>query len=204
MNFLWLVSVLTIIGGPPATAAMLAMARDALVMQGGEPRDFLRYMRRFFWRAWGLGLVSFLGTVILVTDIAFYANIMRDNPILVNTGTLFLVYVLTVWIEFLLLAWPLLVSQPDMPLRDVMRNAAILTLRVPAANLGLALLVIALYVLSVSVAIVFALAFTAFVSLLVQHYLYLQAPVLANIPPLPGEGADQVTGEEPIGKIFYN
>ncbi|MBF6611895.1 MAG: hypothetical protein IVW55_02070 [Chloroflexi bacterium] len=60
----------------------------------------------------------------------------------------------------------------------------------------LALLVVTLYVLSVFVAIVFALAFTAFVSLLVQHYLYLRAPVLANFLPLPGEDAEQATGEE--------
>jgi uncharacterized membrane protein YesL len=169
---------------------MLAVARGALVMQGGEPRSFLSYMRQYFWRAWGLGLLSFLGTTILVTDIAFYSKVMRGNPIVANTGTLFLVYVLIVWVEFLLLAWPLLVNQPDMGLRDVVRNAAILTLRVPAANLGLALLVVALYVLSVFAAILFALALTAFASLLVKHYLYLQAPVLANIPPLPGAGEE--------------
>lgn len=199
MNFLWLVSVLTIVGGPPATAAMLAMARDALVSQGGEPRNFLPYMRRYFWRAWGLGMVSFLGTVILATDIAFYANVMSGNPVLENTGILFLVYVLIVWLEFLLLAWPLMVNRPEMPLHHVMRNAAILTLRVPAANFGLALLVITLCVLSVFVAIVFALALAAFVSLLVQHYLYLQAPMLANFPPAPGEGAEQATVKENNG-----
>jgi uncharacterized membrane protein YesL len=199
MNFLWLVSVLTIIGGPPATAAMLAMARDALVGQGGEPRNFLPYMRQYFRRAWGLGLVSLLGTIVLVTDIAFYTDLMSGNPVLVNTGILFLVYVLIVWVEFLLLAWPLMVNQPDMPLRDVMRNAAILTLRVPAANFVMALLVVTLYVLSAFVAIVFALAFSAFVSLLLQHYLYLQAPVLAGIPPLPGEGVEQSASEDNEG-----
>lgn len=195
VNFLWLVSVLTIIGGPPATAAILAMARDALVGQGGEPRNFLLYMRQYFRRAWGLGIVSFLGTAILVTDIAYYASLMSGNPVVVNTGILFLVYVLIVWVEFLLLAWPLLVNQPDMPLRDVMRNAAILTLRIPVANFGLALLVATLYVLSVFVAIVFALAFATFVSLLLQHYLYLQAPVLAGIPPLPGDGVTQTASD---------
>ncbi len=196
MNLLWLASVLTVIGGPPATAAMLAVARDALVGQGGEPRDFLPYMRRYFRRAWSLGLVSLLGTIILVTDIAFYTSLMSGNLVLENTGILCLVYVLIVWLEFLLLAWPLMVNQPDMPLRDVMRNAAILTLRVPAASFVMALLVATLCVLSVFVAIVFALAFAAFVSLLLQHYLYLQAPILAGIPPLPGEGVEQTAGQE--------
>jgi uncharacterized membrane protein YesL len=195
MNLLWLVSVLTIIGGPPATAAMLAIARDAIVFEGGEPRRFFPYMRQYFWRAWALGLVTFLGTVILVTDIGFYANAVKD-PLLGNTGILLLVYVLIVWLEFLLVAWPILVNHPEMSIRDVMRNAAIFTLRMPGVNFGLALMVILLYVSSALFSVLLALAVVAFVSLLVQHYLYLQAPALANFPPLPGEGATEPGIEE--------
>src|SRR5688572_3449216 len=133
MNFVWLVLVLTVVGGPPATAAMLAVARDAAVDQGGEPRQFFVYLRRFFWRAWGLGLVTFLGSVILVTDLFFYANAMSGNQLLVNMGVVFLLYLLIIWLEFLLIAWPLLTNQPDMSIRHVIRNAAILTLRMPGA-----------------------------------------------------------------------
>jgi uncharacterized membrane protein YesL len=195
MNFLWLVSVLTIIGGPPATAAMLAVARDAIVLQGGEPRRFFPYMRQYFWRSWRLGLASFLGTVILVTDINFYANIVRD-PLLANVGVLFLIYLLSVWLEVLLIAWPVLVNHPDMALRDVVRNAAIFVLRHPGANLGLALMVIFLYICSVLVSVLVALAIAALVSLLVQHYLYLQDPLLANLQPLPGEEEEAIEEEE--------
>lgn len=195
MNFLWLVSVLTIIGGPPATAAMLAVARDAIVIQGGEPRNFFPYMRQYFWRSWGLGLITFLGTVILVTDIAFYANAIKD-PVIVNVGVLFLIYLLVVWLEFVLVAWPVLVNHPEMSLSDVLRNAGIFTLRHPAANFGLALVVIFLYVCSAFVTVLLALAIAAVISLLVQHYLYLQAPALANFPPLPGEDADEAELEE--------
>lgn len=198
MNFLWLISVLTIIGGPPATAAMLAIARDAIVLEGGEPRRFFHYMSQYFRRSWSLGLVSFLGTAILVTDINFYPSVIRD-PLLANVGLLFLIYLLVVWLEFLLIAWPVLVNHPDMPLRDVMRNAVIFALRHPWANLGLALLVIFLYVCSVFLSVLIALALAAFVSLLVQHYLYLWAPTLANFRPFPGAGASAIeTGEQPL------
>ena len=188
MNLVWLVLVLTVVAGPPATAAMLAVARDAAVDRGGEPSQFFVYLRRFFWRAWGLGLVTFLGSVILVTDLFFYANAMSGNQLLVNMGVVFLLYLLIIWLEFLLIAWPLLTNQPEMTIRDVMRNAAILTLRMPGANFGLALIVILLCILASSLAIAVALVLAALVSLLAQHYLHIQAPVLANFPHRPGEG----------------
>ncbi|MGA7731776.1 MAG: DUF624 domain-containing protein [Chloroflexia bacterium] len=186
MNFLWLVCVLTVVAGPPATAAMLAVARDAATDQGGEPRAFFTYVRQYFWRAWKLGLVTFLGTIILVGDLQFYASVLSGNQFVLNIGIYFLVYVLIVWLEFLLIAWPLLVNQPEMPIRHVMRNSAVLTLRMPGANFGLALVVIFLFILSLALGIILAVVLAAFVSLLVQHYLHIQAPVLANFPTRPG------------------
>lgn len=189
MNFLWLLSVLTVVAGPPATAAMLAVARDAATNQGGEPRAFFTYLRQYFWRAWKLGLVTILGTIILVGDLQFYSSILSGNQFVLNIGIYFLLYLLIVWLEFLLIAWPLMVNQPEMPIRHVMRNSAILTLRMPGANLGLALIVIFFCILSLALGIILAVALAAFVSLLVQHYLHIQVPVLANFPPRPGGGA---------------
>ena len=113
-----------------------------------------------------------------------------------NTGVSFLLYVLIVWLEFLLIAWPLLVNQPEMCIRDVLRNAAILTLRTPGANFGLALVVLLLCVFSFFFAFAVALALAAFVSLLAQHYMNLQAPVLANFPPRPGAPAVAAKAQE--------
>ena len=117
----------------------------------------------------------------------FYANIMSGNPILLNTGMWFLFYVLIVWLELLLIAWPVLVNQPEMSIRNVMRNAAIVTLRTPGANFGLALIVAFLSVISFFLAVPISLALAAVIALLVQHYLHIQAPVLANFPLRPGE-----------------
>lgn len=196
LNFVWLFCVLTVVAGPPATAAMLGVARDAAIGQGAEPSNFWFYLRHFFWRAWKLGLITALGSIILVVDLGFYADALAGNLLLLYVGITFLLYVLLVWLEFVLLAWPLLVNQPEMPIRHVLRNAAILTLRVPGANLGLALLVLLLCLLSFLIAIIASLALAAFVSLLVQHYLHLQAPVLAHWPPRPGEAARPVEAPE--------
>ena len=196
MNLLWLVSVLTVVAGPPATAAMLAVARDAVAGVTDDPGHFFSYVRRFFWRAWGLGLITFLGSVILVTDMFFYAGLVSGNSFLSSMGVFFLLYVLIVWIEFLLIAWPLSVDRPNMRVRDVLRNAGILTLRMPGANFGLALIVILLFVLAFSVAVILAMAYAAIIALLVQHYLHLQASVLANFPASPGEEAAPAQGEQ--------
>ena len=196
LNMVWLLLVVTVVAGPPATAAMLGVARDAAVGEGAEPRNFFIYLRRYFGRAWRLGSLTLLGTIILVTDFRFYADLMSGNPILLNTGMWFLVYVLVVWIEFLLIAWPLLVNQPEMSIGNVVRNSAILTLRTPGANFGLALLVLLLCVFSFFLAVAVSLVLAALVSLLVQHYLHIQAPVLANFPSRPGEGAVPPETEE--------
>ncbi len=189
MNFVWLFCILTVVAGPPATAAMLGIARDGAIGVGAEPSNFWFYLRTFFWRAWKMGLITLLGTIILITDMVYYANLLSGNSVLVNVGVFFLLYILIVWFECLLLAWPLLVNQPQMPIRDVLRNAAIIALRSPGLNFGLALIVFLLLLFSLALAIVFSLALAAFVSLLVQHYLHLQAPVLANFPPRPGESS---------------
>ncbi len=191
MNFFWIVLTVTVVAAPPATAAMLGVARDAAAGQGGEPRMFFFYLRRFFWRAWALGGLTFLGSAILLSDLNFFASMLSAVPSAFNVGIFFLLYVLVVWLEFLLIAWPLLVDQPEMTLRNVLRNAAILTLRSPGANLGLVVLVILIFTLSLFLAVLLALAFAAFVALLAQHYLHLQAALLANFPRLPGDEISQ-------------
>ncbi len=83
-----------------------------------------------------------------------------------------------------------------MSIRNVLRNAAIVTLRTPGAGFGLALMVVFLTLLSLFLAFLAAMALAAFLSLLAQHYVHIQAPVLANFPPRPGEGAIPPEGEE--------
>ena len=67
----WLFLVVTVVAGPPATAALLAVARDAAIGQGAEPSNFFHYLRRYFWRAWGWAWSPLLGSVIFVVDLAF-------------------------------------------------------------------------------------------------------------------------------------
>jgi uncharacterized membrane protein YesL len=168
---------------------MLLVARDAAVGEGAEPRNFFIYLKQYFGRAWKFGLVTLLGTIILVIDARFYFEILSGNVGLLNIGVWLVLYIFLLWLEFLLIAWPVLVDQPEMRIRHVMRNSAVVMLRYPGANLGLALIVFFLTIISIPLAVLLALALAAFISLMVQHYLHLQAPLLANFPLRPGEGA---------------
>lgn len=187
INLVWAGCVVTVVAGPPATAALLSVARDAAIGQGVEPSAFFFALRRHFWRAWALGLVSAVGTFLFVFDLFYYAAQLSGQGVLLNVGVFFLIYVLIVWLEFLLMAWPLLVNQPKMEMRHVLRNAAIVTLRTPGANFGLAVIVLLLTVFSIWFSPFIGLGLAALVSLLAQHYLHLQAPILAHWPPRPGE-----------------
>lgn len=71
--------------GPPIAALLFALwrGRDVIAVEHVPHTGAAEH-------------VSLLGTVILVTDIAFYASIMSGNPFLVNMGTLLLVNVLIV------------------------------------------------------------------------------------------------------------
>ena len=46
MNLMWFGCVVTVVAGPPATAALLVVARDAAVGQGAEFSTFFGALRR--------------------------------------------------------------------------------------------------------------------------------------------------------------
>jgi uncharacterized membrane protein YesL len=187
INLLWFGCVITVVAGPPATAALLAVARDAAVGQGAEPSTFFWTLRRLFWRSWALGLITAAGTLFLLVDLRFYSEALQGTGLLASLGIGVLGYIFLIWCEAVLIAWPLMVNQPEMALRDLLRNTAIFTLRYPGSNLGLALIVAVLAVFGFLVSFLIPLALGAFVALLVQHYLHVQAPILAAWPPRPGE-----------------
>jgi uncharacterized membrane protein YesL len=187
LNFAWFAGVLTVIAGPPATAALLVVARDAAMGVGAEPSTFFAAFRQFFWRSWGLGLITAAGTLFLGYDFVFYMSLLADNALALGAGLSFFGFLLLLWGAVLLVAWPLLVNQPAMPLRAVLYNALLCTLQAPFAAGGLLILVLLLLLFALAVAFLLPLVLGAFVALLAQHYLHLRAPILAAWPPGPGD-----------------
>src|SRR5690349_8031120 len=75
-NVAWVILLLPLVTAPPATAAMFALARQAMLRRPLTLSDFLGALGRFFWKSWGLALLSGLGIGIGVANILFYGQVV--------------------------------------------------------------------------------------------------------------------------------
>lgn len=138
--------LITLIGIPPANAALFAAGRSYADGYNIGPRDFLAGFRRYFWRAWQLAAVDVLMGGLLLANIWFYGVHAAGGLKLV---ALVWLYALLFWLLVQPYLFGLLVYQRDKRLGTTLRNAALLA----GANLGysLGLLVVALIFLVLSV-----------------------------------------------------
>lgn len=131
-------AVLVVLAGP--VAAALVHCSVQLVRDGNvELRDALDGLRLHWRRGLGLGAAgaALLGLGALAVRV--YARMSFGWPLVFVA-----VYVLVLLGVYQLVLWTLAVAEPDRPLRDVLRDAAVLTARRPGATLllGLALLLV--------------------------------------------------------------
>src|SRR6476659_8003834 len=108
INLMWFGFVVSVVAGSSTKNALLVCARDSAIGQGTELSTFFHALRRYFWRAWALGLVSAVGTVLLTFDLKFYSDTLSGSGLLFTMGILFLLHVLVLWGEPLLPVSPLL------------------------------------------------------------------------------------------------
>lgn len=68
----WLLLQLPIITAPAATVGLFYFARQALLQDEAQFKDFIRGMRRFFWKSWLVVLPLVLLLLVLAYDIVFF------------------------------------------------------------------------------------------------------------------------------------
>jgi hypothetical protein len=177
-SLVWFGLSITIIGGPPAAAALYVTARAAILHESPDWRLFLAALRTYFMRAWVLALVGLVGIVIWFVDLQFYLGALGGQGVLGWAGAIFVIYVGVVWLQVLLYAWPIMVCRDDLRLPQLLRNGFIIALRFPFASfinsLFLALLLLASWYLPP----LFVLVLPPIVALLGLHSLYLLVPEL--------------------------
>jgi uncharacterized membrane protein YesL len=188
--FAWGLLSLTIVGGPPAAAAVYVLARAAALHEQPDTGLFISALRTYFLRSWGLALVSVAGIAIWIMDLAFYLNLLGNLGIAGQLGAVAILYIGIVWLLTLFYAWPLMICRGDLKLAQVVRNAFVMALRFPGNSIvvsaSLALLALASFVIPPLV----ILATPALIALLGFHNLVLVAPELA---PDESEALDIVT-----------
>jgi uncharacterized membrane protein YesL len=139
---LFLISLLLVLLSGPPTYALAVLMRRVTEFESISTRDFLRAIRDHYRRAWLVGLISVVGTTLLLINLWFYANLPGWGVALVP---LFLM-ILLLWLIMQLFLFPMAVITEGGPGR-VLRNAAIVVFRHPGLSLStgiVALLIAAL------------------------------------------------------------
>lgn len=119
LSVLWLVAVLMVVGGPPATALLFAMAQRSYEGAYWGPADMWAAFKRLFWPGWKWGLLN--GLVLAVGAYNLYAY--WDAPGLGWTALRILWFaVLAVWLGLNLFYWPFWLAQELPTMRATYAN----------------------------------------------------------------------------------
>ena len=155
LNAAWFLMQLTVVGGPPATAALYAMVRESHDGVYWGPRDAWAAFRRYFWPAWRWGLPNLALLIVAVFNFAAY----WDTPGL-SWALLRWLWALTLfaWFGLNLFYWPFWLAQDDKSLRTTYANAARFFLLNPTAGLILTGLSLVLTLASIILTLPFTLA----------------------------------------------
>jgi uncharacterized membrane protein YesL len=161
LNAVWFLLQLTVIGGPPATAALYAMVRESYNGVYWGPHDAWAAFRRLFWPAWRWALPNLILLVVAAFNFAAY----WDTPGL-SWSLLRLIWALTLfaWFGLNLFFWPFWLSQEDKSLRTTYANTARFFLLNPAATALLTGLSIILALASLILTLPFTLALACWLS----------------------------------------
>ncbi len=143
----WLVMVLLIVPGPPATLALFDMAeriarREHLL----APLDYLRAVRNRFGIGWRWGAINLVVLAILVIDIRTIPRMV--SPTVADPLQIIFSMVLVFWIIVNWYALAFLFQQKEPSLRQALRNGAVLLLQHPLLTLILVVVLAVVFGLS--------------------------------------------------------
>ena len=163
LNLAWLALQIPIVTGPPATAAMYAMARRVADGEGVGPRQAWQSLRAMFWPAWGWGAVNLVLAVVVIGNFAAYgaAPGLGWAALRLAWGSL-----TVLWIAINLFYWPFWLAQADQRMVTTLRNALVMCLKAPGFGLTLLVICAALAVVSVLVTLPLAAALVSWLALI--------------------------------------
>lgn len=144
-NLAWLALQVPIVTGPPATAAMYALARRVVDAEWMGPLDGWLALRQMFLPAWKWGAVNLvIGLVLVVNFLAYWEAPGLGWMILrLLWGAIALV-----WFAINLFYWPFWLVQSDRRMMTTARNSLLLLVKRPAFGLTLAVISASLVVVS--------------------------------------------------------
>jgi len=123
-NLIWLLSVLLIIPGPPATLALFYYTNRQAHGEFADLADFWQALRRYFAPAWRWGLINLVLVAILVGDMLLTGRLGRSS--LTYLIQSFYLAVLGVWLIVQLYTLSFLIEQDQPGVVQAIRNGAVM------------------------------------------------------------------------------
>jgi uncharacterized membrane protein YesL len=162
-NLFWLALQIPIVTGPPATAAMYAIARQLADGELIEPRHGLEALRRMFVPAWVWGAINLLIVGVLAGNFWLYQSAtgwlwtgLRLAWGLIALG----------WFAVNLFYWPFWLAQEKKSPQLALRNSFLFLAKKPALALTLMLISALLIVVSVLTTLPLGAALMAWLALI--------------------------------------
>lgn len=165
VNLMWGLLAIALVTIFPGTMGAYYLTREKALGRRVEFDLFWQGFRQYFGKAWALGAINVAVTVLLVSNIWFYANISNWLAYL----TLIWIYILVMWLGVLLYVFPMALAQEDKSLRLIYRNSAILAFGRPLFTLVVGVLSLALLALSLVVPPLLLLVYIPMAGLVGNH-----------------------------------
>jgi hypothetical protein len=145
-NLAWVFLQIPIITGPPATAAMYAIAQRIVDGQAVGLRDGWQTLQKMFVPAWKWAVINLIVVSALVGNLWFYRDKAGLNFTLLRFtwGTIFLI-----WFAINLFYWPFWLHQQKQSVVTTLKNSFMFLARRPALVAGFAILTCLLFAFSI-------------------------------------------------------
>jgi uncharacterized membrane protein YesL len=163
LNVLWIGFSLTIVGGPPALAAMYQLAAHDAEDDYVDWRAFFGAMKRLFGPAWRWGALQLVVYGVIGFNLLYYSP--AGGTLIAALRAAWGIG-LVVWTVLNVFYWPFFLQQEDQRLANTYRNILVLVAAQPGLVLGVTLLSVAILALAVATVIVFAFAVLPLIALL--------------------------------------
>ncbi|MGQ9491581.1 MAG: DUF624 domain-containing protein [Anaerolineae bacterium] len=177
LNLVWLLAQVTVVLGPPATAALVAVAGRVADGELTDCGDFWRALQANFGTAWRWGLAQGLVYGVLGFNLVAYAG--RDGASLLSLRYAWTLLALA-WFAVNLYFWPLHFEQIDRRFTITLSNAAKMALLNPGFTAAYTLLALAFIGISIFSGLLLGAVMAAWLALwstlIVRHLLTKASP----------------------------
>jgi hypothetical protein len=162
-NFVWLISVLLIIPGPPVTLALFYYTNRMVHEETVNISDFFKAIPRFWWIGWRWGILNVIVLAVLVGDVLLTSHQNQTVTVTLFSGLYFTL--VAFWMLLQIFALPFIFEQETPSVQQALRNGAVMIGKNPLFSLSflfLLLLTLTLGVVAFMLSTAFGGALVAF------------------------------------------